>query len=62
MLTDIEMHQTATGNQMTGIAHHLVRVKNSQKSLWKKPRAFLLHNRLVNPFLVSFSKVTNLKN
>lgn len=26
----------------------------------EKPRAFLAHNRLVNPFLVSFSKMTNL--
>ena len=28
ILTDMEMHQRETGNQITGTTHHLVRVKN----------------------------------
>ena len=28
----------------------------------EKPRAFLCYNRLVNPFVVSFSEMTNLSN
>lgn len=28
----------------------------------EKPRAFLGYNRLVNPFVVSFSEMTNLSN
>lgn len=28
ILTDIDMHQTTTGNQMTGTAHQTVSVKN----------------------------------